>query len=308
MFLFGADENGMGPRLGPLIVTGVLLELPEAYDRAALRRRGLSAGIGDSKNTSAFGKMAHAESLALGLITRTTGATPGDHDELLAALCLGGALALREPCPDAGAARAQCWQPPLPLPAFGGHAAAGDEMLERFERSGIRFHRVRSRVVCAGVLNAELAAGFNKLRVDLASFERLFLDAQRAARAEVTAICGMVGGMRKYGGYFRHVDADSAERVEETRKRCAYRFEGKGELAFEVGADDRHFPVSLASMVGKYIRELAMARLHAFYDGQLDALPKASGYHDTVTTRFIDGTAELRRRLEVVDDCFRRRR
>lgn len=308
MFLFGADENGMGPRLGPLIVSGVLLELPEAYDRIALRRRGLRAGIHDSKNTSAFGRMAHAESVALGLITRTTGSCPKDYDELLDALCLDGALALRAPCPDGGGARAQCWQPALQLPFFGGDAAVGRKLLQRFERTGICFRRVRSRVICAGVLNAELADGYNKLSVDLASFERLFLDARGAASGDLEAICGMVGGMRKYGGYFRHLDPEAGEQLEESRKRSAYRFEGLGELAFEVNADDRHFPVSLASMVGKYLRELAMARMHAFYAPEVEGLPKASGYHDTVTTRFIDGTEAVRRRLDIVEDCFRRQR
>jgi hypothetical protein len=64
-------------------------------------------------------------------------------------------------------------------------------------------------------------------------------------------------------------------------------------LTFEVEADDRHLPVSLASMVSKYIRELLMDRMNVYF-GKMDAgLKPTAGYWQD-GRRFIE---ELRTRL-----------
>ena len=66
MLIVGVDENGLGPRLGPLVATAVALDASaRGYDAARLRRIALRAGIGDSKATSGFGAMANAEGIAL---------------------------------------------------------------------------------------------------------------------------------------------------------------------------------------------------------------------------------------------------
>ena len=311
MWIVGVDENGMGPRLDPLIATAVTLEL-RGYDRARLRRRGLEQGVGDSKQTSAFGQMKAAESLALALGARALGHVPEDADALLAALGLDTPATLQERCPSA-AQRAQCWGP-LTLPAFGGSLAEGEERLAALEGRTLRVHRVRTRAVCVRELNDALAAGQNKLAVDLELFERLLLDARAAGDGDLLAHCGIMGGLRRYVPRFRHFGQPSlangltlAEpvRVLEEVKGCSrYAVPALGEVSFEVKADDRHLAVGLASMVGKYVRELAMARIVGFYRALDPELPAASGYHDPVTARFVDGVAARRRRLALVDACF----
>ena len=47
-------------------------------------------------------------------------------------------------------------------------------------------------------------------------------------------------------------------------------------LTFEVEADDRYLPVSLASMISKYIRELLMDRMNLYF-AKLDAGSEADG-------------------------------
>jgi hypothetical protein len=82
---------------------------------------------------------------------------------------------------------------------------------------------------------------------------------------------------------------------------------GVGAVRFVVDADDGHLPVALASMVGKYVREVTMERVVRFYRARVPGLPAASGYHDPVTRRFVAGTAGERVALGIVDDCFARR-
>lgn len=298
----GIDENGLGPRLGPLVATAATIEV-RRYDPEAMTTLGTSLGIGDSKRHSAFGHMAHAEGLALALAAGR-GAPPADADAFLAALSLDGLLALRTPCPDPITAR-PCWERPLALPAFGGDVARGRELLAALKDGGVTFRRVRTTLACAGVLNAWLAGGRTKLTLDLHLFERLLLDARLAARAPLHAICGMVGGLRRYAPHLHQLGAVSV--VEEVKGASRYQASATGTVDFEVKADDRHLPVGLASMVGKYVREIAMARLVGWYRAQVPELPAASGYHDPVTARFVEGSAELRRRLPVQDTCFERR-
>jgi ribonuclease HII len=307
VILLGLDENGLGPRLGPLVGTCVALDVGPSYDRARLRRAGKRLGLEDSKASTSFGQMAHGESAALALVAEATGTVPRTADELLGAVSLDAPAALRAPCPGGGSNH-QCWSEPVALPAFGGDVGHGRRLLGRLRRSRVRILRLRSVMTCAGVFNARTADGTSKVVVNLENFERLLADA-RAALAPgepVTAICGMVGGIRSYPAYVRRIPRDSMEVLEEGRGRCAYRVPSLGEVAFEVAADDRHLPVALASMVGKYLREVAMERQNRFYARELPDAPRASGYHDPVTRRFILASTGVRARLGVLDRCFER--
>jgi ribonuclease HII len=299
----GIDENGLGPRLGPLIATAVTLDLP-AYDRARLRRIGARVGIDDSKQTAGFGQMAAAESLALALLEKLHGNAPADADALFHTLALGGVAPLRARCP--AESLPQCWSAAVPLPAFGGDPEVGRAALARLARHGVSVARVRSRILCVSALRDEVARLGSRTTVDLSLFEHLLLDARSAAPSDIEAWLGMVGGIRDYPSYFDHLKDHEVEVIEQTSKASRYRSPGIGTFSFEVDADARHLPVALASMVGKYVRELAMERQNRFYANHDAELPRPSGYHDPVTARFVEGSRPLRKRLGIIDSCFER--
>ena len=304
--VFGADENGLGPRLGPLIASGVTLELGN-YRSAALRKRGEALGITDSKANSGFGRMALAESVTLAALERVYGEAPRTADSLFADLSIDGMMGLRAPCPSGETAR-QCWANAPELPLFGGDLQEGRDRIKALEgRSVLRIARVRSVIVCAGVLNHELSLGRTKLEVDLHAFERLIADARASGADPLLAICGMVGGIRKYEQYFGRFPAEHVHTIEERKGCSSYSVDGVGEVRFEVSADAHHLPVALASMVGKYLREVAMERLNRYYAGHDSALPKVSGYHDPRTKAFVSASEPLRYRLQIADACFERR-
>ncbi len=301
----GVDENGLGPRLGPLVATAVTLETPR-YARAALCRRGLALGLTDSKETGGFGRMAFIESIALALVARDRGDAPTTSEALLAQVAPSARRLLRAGCPDAPTA-AQCWGVDLSLPAFGGDATAGRALLEGLVgRSRLRILEVQSRIACAGLLNMRRAAGANKLAVDLELFEDLIASVSRRRRAPLLVVCGMVGGIRDYSSRLNGFEPQRVEPLAARRGTRRYAIEGIGELRFEVDADARHLPVALASIVGKYVREVCMRRIGEFYRRTDPTIELASGYHDPVTTRFIEATRPSRRRLGIATDCFRR--
>ncbi|NOY92376.1 MAG: hypothetical protein GXP55_14375 [Deltaproteobacteria bacterium] len=298
MRVIGADENGLGPWLGPLVSTAVAIELPR-YDAAELAKTAESWGIADSKKSSSFGHMARAEALSLALAERQLGGPVRSMQDFLEAIALDGAAALRAACPGGEAERA-CWGPPLALPAFGGDAIEGRSLIEGFEATGLAVTHVRTLPACAKALNVARAAGRNKLMMDLHAFERLVLSCAEGATGDVLAVCGLVGGIRRYRDRFAHWQGASV--LEERRGLAAYRVPDLGEVRFEIQADARHAPVALASMVGKYVRELFMARLNRHWQ----ARRAASGYHDPVTKALVAATERVRRQRGVPDECFLR--
>jgi len=305
MLVMGVDENGLGPRLGPLVATSLILETPR-YARSALCERGLRLGLTDSKETGGFGRMGFTESVALALLGIGGDPPPRSADELFARVFPEVQSRLKPCCPDAGTAE-QCWGVDLALPAFGGDAGFGRERLARLVgRSQLRLVDVESRIACAGLLNAKSVSGRNKLAVDLELFEDLIDSAHRRHGAPLLVVCGMVGGIRDYASRFERFDSSRVRALTSRRGQRRYELGGIGEVRFEVDADARHLPVALASIVGKYVREVGMRRIGEFYRRSDPQLQLASGYHDPVTTRFIQATELPRRRLGIAQDCFRR--
>ena len=305
MLVMGVDENGLGPRLGPLVATSVALRTPR-YLRAALCQRGLALGLTDSKETGGFGRMGFTESVALALMKRGGAGLPGSADQLLARVSPDSRQRLRACCPDAPTA-GQCWAVDLPLPAFGGDVSYGEGLLDQLiGRSSLGIVDVQSRVACAGVLNAKLAAGQKKLAVDLELFEDLIASVQTRHGSPLLAVCGMIGGIRDYASRLSGFEPYRVTSLAPRRGQRRYMIDGVGEVRFEVDADARHLPVALASIVGKYVREICMRRIGEFYRQGNPDVKLASGYHDPVTTRFIDATESFRRRLGIAPDCFKR--
>jgi ribonuclease HII len=304
MRIVGVDENGLGPLLGPLVTTAVTVETAR-YSQKRHGAVGRELGIDDSKNTAGFGRMAVAEGLTLALLAARCGQVCTDVDQLFAALLLDARDALVRPCPETS--RSQCWSRPLPLPCFGGNVEEGAAMLRKLVKRGVEVTHVRSALACTGVLNNLLARGQSRVEVDLELMERLVLDARAVAGEELAAICGMVGGIRNYPAKMRHWPQHGVSVLKAPRPTLAFMVGGVGKVSFEIDADAHHLPVALASMVGKYVRELWMARQNRFYLEHDASLEEVSGYHDPVTQRFIGATVQLRRSLGIVDDCFVRK-
>jgi ribonuclease HII len=95
--------------------------------------------------------------------------------------------------------------------------------------------------------------------------------------------------------------------LETGRARSSYDFPGVGELQFVRDADEKDALVMLASLVGKYVRELLMARVSDYYRESSGEIV-SSGYHDPVTARFVRATALHRKRESIPNDCFERAR
>jgi ribonuclease HII len=302
-YRIGADENGLGARLGPLVVTAVLARVDPAGAEllGGALPEALRADLDDSKALVSHADYTLSEAWARALI----GPEAASPAELLQRLTLETSLELRAPCPNH--VEHQCWG------VAGEEFVAPNELVERLSshrtelaRRGVEIVCVRSSVVCSRRLNEARERGIHRFLADLHAMERLVLALQKAAGSEVLAICGKVGGMNEYSKFFGPLAGWLHAIIEQGRERSAYRFPRIGELHFLRDADALDPLVMLASLVGKWVRELLMARVSHWYS--VDAAERPSGYHDPQTARFVDATSLLRRERDVPDTCFERSR
>lgn len=296
--LVGIDENGLGPKLGPLVVTGVLARASEAGARW-LRSEGAGGMecLDDSKKLASSRKPQVAEAWARAL---SGGADP---DAVVAAVSLLPRAELREFCP--ASAEPQCWGPGPEFDASEAVREAVARDVATLRGRGVELVSARSVIVCPERLHRERAAGHTLFETDLHCMERLLLALREEAGGEVDAVCGKVGGLDRYLTRLGPLAGYPASIEVEGRAASRYRFAGLGQVAFVRDADGSDLLVALASLVGKYLREALMGKIAEHYLRQDPTLPRPSGYRDPVTERFVAGTQP--RRLEIIPDrCFLR--
>jgi ribonuclease HII len=306
--IIGIDENGLGPRLGPLVVTAVVARVEgDGHKRVLSRPRGgLRSRLGDSKRLVAYGDSSLGEAWARAIVRRLGPSQPEGPEALVRSLSLDGAEALRAPCP--GDHIEQCW-------GLGGEAFTAEPKLVaqvegdlvKLDAFGVRVLYAACVVTCARRLNEGIARGLTRFHVDLHAMERLALDARARAGVDVVATCGKVGGFAHYPAAFGPLNGRLHAVAQEGRARSEYSVPGLGSIAFVRDAEDQHLLVSMASLVGKWVRDLFMSRIVRYHRALDPGLPDASGYHDPVTTRFVDATRLSRKKRVLPDDCFERR-
>jgi len=302
----GIDENGLGPRLGPLVVTGVLARVnPEGAALAGRRPKGaLAKRLGDSKVMVAHGDVALGEAWARALARRLS-LDETLPDALLHALLADSRTELRKFCPSH--VEAQCWSCDAEgFEADGDLIATIQGDLDKLAQKGVDVIAVRSSVVCAKRLNDAKYRGHSRFDVDLHTMERMILEARERFDGELDVVCGKVGGFARYSDAFGPLAGRLHAIIEEGARRSAYRFPGLGNIAFLRDADGLDLLVAMASMVGKWVRELLMSRVVRFYGLAPELGLTASGYHDPVTEKFVQATALSRRHRSVPDACFER--
>jgi ribonuclease HII len=299
----GVDENGLGARLGPLVVTAVLAEVDAAGQGWLSRppRGKIREDLGDSKRLVSHADTRLGEAWAR-MLTGDRWDTPR---ALFEHLSHEPQTSLQRDCP--GHLTEQCWS------AAGEAFEASGELCARIaghvqtlSLRGVRVRAVRVASTCTQRLNRARERGGNRFISDLHAMEALLIELRESAGRDLTAVCGKVGGMADYDRFFGPLSGRLRTTLMMSKKKSGYYFPGLGEVYFVQDADARDPLVMLASLVGKYVRELLMARISRFHgasDGE-----RVSGYHDPKTSVWIAATQGRRRALRVLDDCFERAR
>ena len=302
LFRIGIDENGLGANLGPLVVTAVVAEVSERGGRRIDRWKRVARNqlLDDSKRLIRHGDVRLGEAWAR-VLTSESAKNPKSLLELLSAVPVKRLMAR---CPRH--AQQQCWNDANEkfLADEGLMDQVRGESL-KLRELGIRTSGVLSRLVCTDELNSR-ALLENRFLVDLHSMEELVLGISSKLGQPLGVVCGKVGGMHDYTSHFQKFRTCDIEVLGESKRVSRYRVAAIGDVKFVQDADSTDPLVMLASLVGKYLRELFVSRIGGYFAERLVELRKPSGYHDKVTSEFVEATSEVRRQAEFPQSCFER--
>ena len=309
------DEAGYGPNLGPLVVTVTVWEVPGSpreFDLWAAMsdiasqspsKEPLKLQIADSKQVYSPGKgLAALEKSVLSAL-RLVGHEPQTLGELSADL-KSQISDFKSQIPPWLIGR------DLPLPTEIDRPLIGDlatKWLECCRRAGVTLKAIRSEIVQAERFNALVREYDNKaLALSRTSLNLLRSVWNPDDEQQTLVICDKHGGRNRYDDLLAEVlDDRMVFAVGEGRERSVYRV-GSTELRFQMKAE-ANFPVALASLVCKYVRELSMNVFNQFWNEQVPGLKPTAGYPlDAV--RFRRDIAEAQSRLGITDDVLWRER
>jgi ribonuclease HII len=293
-WLIGIDEAGYGPNLGPLVVTLAACRVPNETAemdlwqrlRACVRRHEDDADdrlvVADSKQVYSTARgLAELEGTALAALTGGFFAA-----EDMAAPSLHRLL--RQLAADhVDELRAESWYVgDTPLPARG----AADRVLAMAERlrvasaaADVQWGFCRCAVVCAPRFNILIERWNTKGVVTGLALVQLIRACVAATAPEpMSFVIDKLGGRNQYGVLLQEAFQRGLVLAEEEGAlRSAYRVEGLDRpvrIVFVPRADAEHFPVALASMVSKYVRELLMLEFNRFWQSHVPGLKATAGY------------------------------
>ena len=292
VLLAGIDEAGLGPVLGPLVVSAAaFLAPPDAIEtsmwqllsRAVRRTPGRTRSriaFGDSKKLYvAKGKdgISHLERGVLAMLG-TVGRRPATLSELLESVC-----------PSAGPAAGEYpWYTPpdLALP----QSISPDDLLlsanslaAAMARRGIELAALRAETVFEAEFNRICTSTDNKSVMLFSVTSRLLAMLWDLHRGDVVVHVDRQGGRMHYlSGLQQVFEGARFKIVDETDLVSEYTMEHqhrRGRFVFAVGAEDRQLPVALGSMVSKYLRELYMKLFNRYWLSQVSDLAPTAGYY-----------------------------
>jgi len=287
--LVGIDEAGFGPILGPLVVSSSTFLLPHHLLTADLwqvlrksvgnSRRRLAGRllIADSKKAYSKQKgIKHLRRTALACLRRL-GKEPATLTELLALLCPNCLERLND-YPWYREAGSYCVSADVADMAIAS-AVLGDDLAS----NGIDLMELRSCCLDVAYYNKMVGSVKNKGSVLFTATSRLIKDAfDNFAGDDWQIIVDRQGGRVRYRRNLQRMFPDMELRIIlESPTASSYELEAGGKqmrLHFVVGADNRFLPVSLASMVSKYLRELLVDNINRYFARHCAELRPTAGY------------------------------
>ncbi|MBN1807113.1 MAG: hypothetical protein JW837_17830 [Sedimentisphaerales bacterium] len=287
--LAGIDEAGFGPILGPLVVSSSTFSLGHELLKEDLWQV-LSKSIGDSRKRLAGrmlitdSKKAYSRAMGIKHLERTVlgcfkclGKEPGTLVELIGLLC-PEFLERLSSYPWYREAGGHC----LSADA-GDRAIISNVLTDDMASNGMKLLEMKSYCLDVGYYNKMVAAVKNKANVLFSSTCQLIKRAlDNCGSEELQIVVDRQGGRIHYRQHLQRMFGDMELKILcESPADSSYEMKGGGKrmrLHFVVGADRRFLPVSLASMISKYLRELLIHNINRYFAGFHSGLRPTAGY------------------------------
>ena len=315
-YLIGVDEAGYGPNLGPLVVGATAWWVPEPIATEELDER-LRRAVTRTKPDEDDPRLWIADSKEL--YSPAQGLGTLEHSVLAAVVAQRRHLILkwsdiwRELAPASAEKLDAAWYRDydLALPT----ASDARKILAAAARlrGALAEHQLQLVETCARVVPAQEFNGLvdhhgNKGHVlSWVTVELIREVLERLPSRESTLVlCDRHGGRAKYQQFLQRQFPDHLVQVyQEGRQQSVYRMgtlPARTEIRFTVGGEAA-LPTALASMVAKYLRELAMKAFNAFWHEHDGQLKPCAGY-PVDAKRFVQEIAPVKKRLKIRDETL----
>ena len=296
--LIGIDEAGFGPILGPLVISSAAFSIDEKILDADLWQL-LNKSVGPARKRLAGrllicdSKKAYNKNLGIKHIQRTAlacmkalGCEPVNLTDLLSILC-----------PDyLNQLDSYPWYKNIGNYCISADRKDVDIASGVFDKdlasNGLSLLELKSNCLDVEHYNRLISAVKNKSSVLFTAVSQLILSAwEKYSDRKLQIIIDRQGGRVHYGRHLQRM-FEGLELVilKETGNLSSYELKDKGRtmrLHFVVAADRKFLPVSLASMVSKYLRELMIDNLNGYFRFFNSAIKPTAGYWKD-GTRFIE--------------------
>ncbi len=287
--LVGIDEAGFGPLLGPLVVSSSSFSLPsqllnndfwQILEKSVGKTRKHLAGrllIADSKK--AYNKSIGIKSLERTVLAvlKCLSQEPNDLNELMELLC-----------PDClGRLSDYPWygdfENSLLSTDVADRAIASNVFANDLASNGIELLDVHSSCLDVAHYNKMVEAVKNKSNVLFTAICQLMKRAYDNCEGEdLQIIVDRQGGRVRYRKNLQRMFPNmNLVILREDNIISSYELQLDGRVMrihFVVGADDKYLPVSLASMVSKYLRELLIGNINKYFTCLGEGLKPTAGY------------------------------
>ena len=182
-----------------------------------------------------------------------------------------------------------------------------DPLWVRYFMTDVTLKAIKSAIVQPQRFNELVRAADNKAL----ALSRISLGLLRSVwnpddERPTLVICDKHGGRNRYDDLLAEIlDGQMLFSVGEARERSVYRV-GSTELRFQMKAE-ANFPVALASLVCKYVRELSMDVFNQFWSEHIPGLKPTAGY-PLDAMRFRQDIAEVQTTLGITNEILWRER
>jgi ribonuclease HII len=292
MLVTGIDEAGYGPVLGPLSVCSVTFDIPERYRAKplwSLLERSVTKQPHSSKSDPRLpvcdSKKLHAGAHRFLRLERTASAFLGlagldciSFKELVECMVDGwGGFATPPPWYDQG---------DLSLPVEANRADVRTQtaaVASSMKALGMRLVGLRAVLLPAAEYNRMVAATKNKASVLFSAAMRLVTRALGDNEAPHTFLIDRQGGRTSYAPVLmKLLDIDTLAVLSENTKASRYTLTHLPrlcEIGFYKDGEEGHFPIALASIMAKYLRELSMKLFNRYWCDRVEGLSGTAGYY-----------------------------
>ena len=326
MIVAGIDEAGLGPMLGPMVMTSAAFGVPdgqadcdlwELLQRQVCRDlRGARKGrlaYADSKKLYHRGKddalaVLERSVLCMMLACREDRTVPASLAELLEAVA--------PETTEESAGYPWYGRCELPLPTCGTATdleLAANALRVAMRDAGVGLLGLTCRPMLVGRFNRMIGATDNKWTTAFDATCGLLheLWTAWADQRYVQVTVDRQGGKQRYVEPLRRVFASASLKVlEESDRRSVYRLTRDGrtmEVRFRVDGETHCLSTALASMTSKYLRELFMSLLNAYWQRHVPDLKPTAGYYQD-GRRFLDEITPAAETLNAPMDLLVRNR